>query len=84
MQNKKIQDIGKFVIETEASALSKLASDLPADFSATIGAVLKTKGRVVVSGVGKSWHVGRKIAALWPVQEHQRASCTRQKQVMVI
>ena len=63
MQNKKIQDIGKFVIETEASALSKLASDLPADFSATIGAVLKTKGRVVVSGVGKSGHVGRKIAA---------------------
>ena len=63
MQNKKIQEIGKFVIETEASALSKLASDLPADFSAVIDAVLKTKGRVVVSGVGKSGHVGRKIAA---------------------
>ena len=63
MQNKKIQDIGKFVIETEASALSKLASDLPADFSATIDSILKTTGRVVVSGVGKSGHVGRKIAA---------------------
>ena len=63
MQNKKIQEIGKLVIETEASALSKLASDLPADFSAAIEAVLKTKGRVVVSGVGKSGHVGRKIAA---------------------
>ncbi len=63
MQNKKIQEIGKFVIETEASALSKLASDLPADFAAAINAVLKTKGRVVVSGVGKSGHVGRKIAA---------------------
>ena len=63
MQNKKIQEIGKFVIETEASALSKLASDLPADFAAAIDAVLKTKGRVVVSGVGKSGHVGRKIAA---------------------
>ena len=63
MQNKKIQEIGKFVIETEASALSKLASDLPADFAAAIDAVLETKGRVVVSGVGKSGHVGRKIAA---------------------
>ncbi len=63
MQNKKIQEIGKFVIETEASALSKLASDLPADFSATIDSILKTTGRVVVSGVGKSGHVGRKIAA---------------------
>ena len=63
IKKKNIQEIGKFVIETEASALSKLANDLPADFSAAIDAVLKTKGRVVVSGVGKSGHVGRKIAA---------------------
>ena len=63
IKKKNIQEIGKFVIETEASALSKLASDLPADFSATIDAVLKTKGRIVVSGIGKSGHVGRKIAA---------------------
>ena len=63
MKKKDIQEIGKFVIETEASALSRLASDLPEDFAATIDAVLKTKGRVVVSGVGKSGHVGRKIAA---------------------
>ena len=63
MKKKNIQEIGQFVIETEASALSKLASNLPADFSAAIDAVLKTKGRVVVSGVGKSGHVGRKIAA---------------------
>ena len=63
MKKKNIQEIGKFVIETEASALSKLATNLPKDFAATIDAVLKTKGRVVVSGVGKSGHVGRKIAA---------------------
>ena len=63
MKKKNIQEIGQFVIETEASALSKLASNLPADFSVAIDAVLKTKGRVVVSGVGKSGHVGRKIAA---------------------
>ena len=63
IKKKNIQEIGKFVIETEASALSKLSSDLPEDFSAAIDAVLKTKGRVVVSGVGKSGHVGRKIAA---------------------
>ena len=63
MKKKNIHEIGKFVIETEASALSKLASDLPTDFGAVIDAVLKTKGRVVVSGVGKSGHVARKIAA---------------------
>ncbi len=63
MKKKDVQKIGRFVIETEAYALLKLASDLPADFSDTIKAVLKTKGRVVVSGVGKSGHIGRKIAA---------------------
>ena len=60
---KNIEAVAKFVIETEAAALSRLASDLPKDFSKTIEAMLKTKGRVVVSGVGKSGHVGRKIAA---------------------
>ncbi len=60
---KNIEKIGKFVIKTEASALSKLASDLPKDFLGTVEEILKTKGRVVVSGVGKSGHVGRKIAA---------------------
>ena len=60
---KNIEAVAKFVIETEAAALSRLASDLPKDFSKTIEAMLKTRGRVVVSGVGKSGHVGRKIAA---------------------
>ena len=58
-----IEAVAKFVIETEAAALSRLASDLPKDFPKTIEAILKTRGRVVVSGVGKSGHVGRKIAA---------------------
>ena len=60
---KNIEEVGKFVIKTEASALLKLASDLPKDFLGAIEAILNTKGRVVVSGVGKSGHVGRKIAA---------------------
>ena len=60
---KNIEQVGKFVIQSEASALLKLASDLPKDFLATIESILNTKGRVVVSGVGKSGHVGRKIAA---------------------
>ncbi len=60
---KNIEGVAKFVIETEASALLKLASDLPKDFLGTIEAILNTRGRVIVSGVGKSGHVGRKIAA---------------------
>jgi len=60
---KNIEDVAKFVIKTEASALLKLASDMPKDFLGTIEAILNIRGRVIVSGVGKSGHVGRKIAA---------------------
>ncbi len=60
---KDIEGVAKFVMETEASALLKFASDLPKDFLGTIEAILNSKGRVIVSGVGKSGHVGRKIAA---------------------
>ena len=63
MKKKNNEEVGKAVVEIEAAALLRLADNLPTDFSRTIEAVLKTRGRVIVSGIGKSGHVGRKIAA---------------------
>jgi len=51
------------VLRIEAAALEQLASELPDDFSAVVDAILQTAGRVIVSGVGKSGHIGNKIAA---------------------
>ena len=51
------------VLETEADALRRMAGDLPAAFAAAIRAIRAAPGRVVVAGVGKSGHVGRKISA---------------------
>lgn len=51
------------VLTLEADALRQLAEALPEDFSAAVDLILNTKGRVIVSGVGKSGHVGRKISA---------------------
>ena len=51
------------VLRIEAAALEQMASDLPADFSTVVDAILQTTGRVIVSGVGKSGHIGNKIAA---------------------
>ncbi|MEQ6250823.1 KpsF/GutQ family sugar-phosphate isomerase [Sulfitobacter sp. HNIBRBA3233] len=51
------------VLEIEARALSQMAAELPADFAPAIDAILASPGRVIVSGVGKSGHIGRKIAA---------------------
>ena len=63
MKKKNNEEVGKVVVEMEAAALLRLADNLPTDFSRTVEAVLKTRGRVIVSGIGKSGHVGRKIAA---------------------
>ncbi|KAA0909806.1 KpsF/GutQ family sugar-phosphate isomerase [Aquicoccus porphyridii] len=51
------------VIRTEADALSMLADGLDDGFAAAIDLMLAVRGRVIVSGMGKSGHVARKIAA---------------------
>ena len=58
-----INAIAARVISIEADALHQMAGDLPADFAGAVEAILQTKGRVIVSGVGKSGHIGNKIAA---------------------
>ncbi|NYE24367.1 KpsF/GutQ family sugar-phosphate isomerase [Pigmentiphaga litoralis] len=47
----------------EAQALVTLAERLDASFEAAVGILLACRGRVVVSGIGKSGHIARKIAA---------------------
>ncbi|MBP7001636.1 SIS domain-containing protein [Amaricoccus sp.] len=54
---------GRRVVGVEAEALGKLAGALDASFAAAARLLLAAKGRVIVSGMGKSGHVGRKIAA---------------------
>ena len=49
--------------EIEAQALLGLAARQGAGFAGAVAAVLACRGRVIVMGMGKSGHVGRKIAA---------------------
>ncbi|PSL18034.1 KpsF/GutQ family sugar-phosphate isomerase [Shimia abyssi] len=51
------------VIATEAAALSTLEQSLGDTFSEAVTLLLSTRGRVIVSGMGKSGHIARKIAA---------------------
>lgn len=53
----------KRVIELEIAGLKMLADDLGADVAKAIDILASVTGRVVVSGMGKSGHVARKIAA---------------------
>lgn len=51
------------VIEIEAAGLKALSDSLDGAFSEAVSLILKARGRVIVSGMGKSGHVGRKITA---------------------
>ncbi len=56
-------DAARRVLALEADALTALGRALDARFSQAVGLFARITGRVVVSGMGKSGHVGRKIAA---------------------
>ena len=59
----KILNKAKEVFDIEAKSLLDLKGLLTEDFEHTINAILKSKGRVVVSGIGKSGHIGVKISS---------------------
>ncbi len=54
---------GRLVLEAEAGALVEVAAGLGDDFAAAVDLIDAIEGRVVVTGMGKSGHVARKIAA---------------------
>lgn len=55
--------LARKTFEIEAAAVQGLAARLGEDFSRAVGLLLACPGRVVVMGMGKSGHIGRKIAA---------------------
>ena len=54
---------GRRVIGIEAAALGDLAGTLGASFVEAVSLMLAARGRVILSGMGKSGHVARKVAA---------------------
>ncbi len=54
---------GRAVLETESTALAALAQSLDGNFVAAVDLLGSGHGRVIVTGMGKSGHVARKIAA---------------------
>lgn len=59
------QDIetARHTLLLEANALTQQASELDGDFTKTVDLILSLKGRLIISGMGKSGHVGKKLAA---------------------
>src|SRR5215475_10572838 len=55
--------LAREVLEIEAAAVAALASRLDERFVTAVRMILECRGRVVVTGIGKSGQVGRKIAS---------------------
>lgn len=56
-------EIGKDVIIAEQAGLESLQNEIDVSFSNAVDLILKAKNYVIVVGVGKSGHIGQKIAA---------------------
>ncbi|PID34396.1 MAG: D-arabinose 5-phosphate isomerase [Thiotrichales bacterium] len=62
-RQKDLKALARAVINTEIAALSVLPERIDEQFVAACETILECKGRVIVSGMGKSGHIGNKIAA---------------------
>ncbi|HEX3424239.1 MAG TPA: KpsF/GutQ family sugar-phosphate isomerase [Sphingomicrobium sp.] len=58
-----VLQFGRAILHDEARALDALADSLDGPFEDAVRLILECKGKLIVSGLGKSGHVGRKIAA---------------------
>lgn len=58
-----IIECGKRALQTEANVIQQLAETLDEHFEHVIEAIMRTKGHLIVSGMGKSGLIGRKMAA---------------------
>jgi len=60
---KKMIELGLEVIDIEAAAVNALRQRIDGSFAAACSAMMHCQGRVVITGMGKSGHIGSKIAA---------------------
>lgn len=58
-----VLQFGRAILHDEARALDALADSLDGPFAQAVRLILSCKGKLIVSGLGKSGHVARKIAA---------------------
>ncbi|HQZ02378.1 MAG TPA: KpsF/GutQ family sugar-phosphate isomerase [Thauera sp.] len=55
--------LARRVLRIEAAAIAALADRLGAEFERAVELILARRGRVIVTGIGKSGHIARKLAA---------------------
>ena len=62
-QSTTLQELAKEVLQIEADSILKLKNRINENIDKAVDTIISSKGRVIVTGMGKSGHIGRKIAA---------------------
>ena len=62
-QTSELVELAKKVLKIEADSILKLQDRIGDNLTDAVNTIIKAKGRVIVTGMGKSGHIGRKIAA---------------------
>ena len=75
--SKDILDRAKLVLKIEFEEIQAVGDKLDDGFVGAIELILSSNGRVIVTGMGKSGHIGKKYQLHWLQQGHHRlfASC---------
>ena len=63
IQKSTLQELAKEVFNIVASSILKLKERINSNIDKAVSVIMESKGRVIVTGMGKSGHIGRKIAA---------------------
>ena len=76
-------DAAKRMLRLEAAAISMLANQLDKTFGDAIEILHQVTGRIIVTGMGKSGHIARKIAATLSQREVPLSMYILEKRAMV-
>ncbi|HBH35204.1 MAG TPA: KpsF/GutQ family sugar-phosphate isomerase [Gammaproteobacteria bacterium] len=63
LSEQQLIELGKATIHKQAQAVADLESQINGSFAAAVKAILSGKGHTIICGMGKSGHIGAKIAA---------------------
>ena len=79
-----IKDKAIETLKIEAAVIENLIPRIDEEFIAAVKKIMECRERVVVKGMGKSGHVGRKIRQLFLQRARRHFSCTLPKLITAI
>lgn len=84
LTSQQIIELAKRTLRIESEALATMADAIDEELFSAVECIYASAGKLIVTGMGKSGHVGRKIAATLSSTGTPSLFCIRQRLVMVI